>query len=421
MGIRRSWACLACLDGRPIRSPVCGKASRTFADGVGKRLDSCRLAQHRNRLTAQARTSANRARRAWDAPFGHVRRHARAELPWRRPAQAADAERQERRPLGAASGWCGCTRRCWRKLEAAGTTGGRSIPPCSAAVSTTISARIKAILAEEYGDADLVVIKDPRMCRFMPLYKDALAELGITPRFVLMHRNPLAVMASLRKRNGMTPGFAGLLWLRHVLDAFAATARPPPLLPVLRDLSRRLARARRGGPPPSSRSPGRGTQSEAAKGVDGYLVADLQHHAPSLAELDRDQAGQRLDQGGLPGAVAASSRASNAEAIDTLDRIKAEFERQSAIFGDATLARACRARTKPQRGNRQGGGVGKPARRRPGACGSQIKQAIKDVYESLPLPPLKKASAASRRRRRTSRRHCRASRANRGRSSHAPP
>ena len=57
--------------------------------------------------------------------------------------------------------------------------------------------RIKTILAEEYGDAQLMVIKDPRMCRFVPLYNDALAELDITPRFVLLQRNPLAVTASL--------------------------------------------------------------------------------------------------------------------------------------------------------------------------------------------------------------------------------
>jgi hypothetical protein len=45
-----------------------------------------------------------------------------------------------------------------------------------------------------------------------------LGSLGIEPRHVLVHRNPLALMKSLQGRDGMTPGFAALVWLRHVLD-----------------------------------------------------------------------------------------------------------------------------------------------------------------------------------------------------------
>ena len=41
--------------------------------------------------------------------------------------------------------------------------------------------RLRSLIASEYGDADLILIKEPRICRLVPLYLDALAALGIEP------------------------------------------------------------------------------------------------------------------------------------------------------------------------------------------------------------------------------------------------
>jgi hypothetical protein len=82
---------------------------------------------------------------------------------------------------------------------------------------------IQRILEQEYGEAPLFVLKDPRICRFVPLYESVLSEMDATVSYVIPVRNPLAVIASLHARNGMTDGFAALLWLRHVLDAEYAT------------------------------------------------------------------------------------------------------------------------------------------------------------------------------------------------------
>lgn len=247
--------------------------------------------------------------------------------------------------------------------------------------------KIKAILADEYGGANLVVIKDPRMCRFVPLYKQALAELGIEPRFVLLQRNPLAVMASLRRRNDMTPGFAGLLWLRHVLDAVDVTRdHKRCFLSYESFLDDWRSAADRTACELEIEWP-RGV-SDARADIDSYLSRDLQHHASTLADLDGDprvigwvkaayRAVLRLEQG------------ESAEAIAALDRIKAEFEMQTAIFGNATLPElAARERNLNEEIDRavERGTPRGIARR----VWIQIKQLIKDAYESLPLPPLKK-------------------------------
>ena len=74
-------------------------------------------------------------------------------------------------------------------------------------------------LQEEYGHTHLAVIKDPRMCRIVPFWLEVLGAWGAKPVAILPIRNPLEVAASLKLRNGITPGHSCLLWLRHVLEA----------------------------------------------------------------------------------------------------------------------------------------------------------------------------------------------------------
>jgi GT2 family glycosyltransferase len=85
----------------------------------------------------------------------------------------------------------------------------------------------RIIVEEEFNDAPLFIIKDPRICRFVPLYEEILSTLKIKPLYVLAFRNPLAVFKSLEARDGMTASSASFLWLRHVLDAEAATRGKP--------------------------------------------------------------------------------------------------------------------------------------------------------------------------------------------------
>lgn len=87
--------------------------------------------------------------------------------------------------------------------------------------------RARAVLAAEFGEAPLFVLKDPRICRLLPFWTPVLEEFGAAPRFVLPIRNPLDVAASLEARNGFDPSYGQLLWLRHVLDAEADTRGQP--------------------------------------------------------------------------------------------------------------------------------------------------------------------------------------------------
>lgn len=67
------------------------------------------------------------------------------------------------------------------------------------------------------------VLKDPRMCRLMPLWKKTWENLAVEPVVVLVQRSPIAVAESLRRRDGLSRPRSLLLWLRHSLEAEAAT------------------------------------------------------------------------------------------------------------------------------------------------------------------------------------------------------
>jgi hypothetical protein len=75
------------------------------------------------------------------------------------------------------------------------------------------------IVADEYGDAPLFVLKDPRVCRFEPHLRSILESMNIEVLYVQSCRDPASVSRSLAKREEMSADFAFLVWLRNVLDA----------------------------------------------------------------------------------------------------------------------------------------------------------------------------------------------------------
>jgi hypothetical protein len=78
-------------------------------------------------------------------------------------------------------------------------------------------------LRVEYPGEKTLVLKDPRLCCLMPLWRRVLARCAVEPRMVMPLRDPLEVAGSLKARQGFPLEFGVALWLRHVLDAEHAT------------------------------------------------------------------------------------------------------------------------------------------------------------------------------------------------------
>lgn len=72
--------------------------------------------------------------------------------------------------------------------------------------------------AKECAEHTLWAVKDPRMCRLMPVWLELFKEIHACPRFLISIRHPLEVAKSLEKRNGL-PMEEGLrLWCLYNLE-----------------------------------------------------------------------------------------------------------------------------------------------------------------------------------------------------------
>ena len=83
--------------------------------------------------------------------------------------------------------------------------------------------RAQAVLETEFADSLLFVLKDPRICRLLPFWIEAVRAHGAIPLVVSPIRNPLDVALSLERRDGIELSIGHLIWLRHVLDAEIAS------------------------------------------------------------------------------------------------------------------------------------------------------------------------------------------------------
>lgn len=84
---------------------------------------------------------------------------------------------------------------------------------------------IKELIKEDFEAANVWAIKDPRMCRLLPIWIEALQDLGVEPVVLTVARNPLEVAASLTARNQMGQPIGLALWLRYFLEAEAASRK----------------------------------------------------------------------------------------------------------------------------------------------------------------------------------------------------
>lgn len=78
---------------------------------------------------------------------------------------------------------------------------------------------IKKLIKDEFNISNLIGIKDPRMCRLLPLWNEVFKELKFKLCFVIIIRNPLEIAQSLLVRNGFSIQKSMILWLLHMLEA----------------------------------------------------------------------------------------------------------------------------------------------------------------------------------------------------------
>jgi len=143
------------------------------------------------------------------------------------------------------------------------------------------------LVRRDFAKATLWGLKDPRLCRLLPLWFDIFNAVGAAPAFVITVREPHEVAGSLARRNRFSTDKSLCLWLSHVLAAESTTRSYPRAFvrydallaepeKILTNLAKSLAIT---WPRPVD---------AAAPGIQAFLSPQLRHH--NAAETTPDDA-----------------------------------------------------------------------------------------------------------------------------------
>lgn len=203
-------------------------------------------------------------------------------------------------------------------------------------VAAEFEERAVATLFAEFGSAPLVLIKDPRCCRMMPFWSKVFDQAGYDVRILMPVRSPLEVARSLWLRNGFPISKGLLLWLRHVLDAEAASRQHPR---AILDWSEFLADWRLAMTRVEERLqlswPCESDQSLAE--IDRFLSPGLRHNAVDFDDLVVHKDVNAWVLSAYKAMIALSIDSASSNARHALDEVRSEFDKASNIFGRALV------------------------------------------------------------------------------------
>jgi hypothetical protein len=136
-----------------------------------------------------------------------------------------------------------------RLLRRSGVTVADARPTARACLDPAVIAELRDWLQAQLALADHLIVKDPRISWFLPLWRRCADELGAPPRFVTMLRHPAEVIDSKQRwyggRQGEISRAAG--WLNQTLYTERATRDAPRLFirydDLLADWTREVTRA----------------------------------------------------------------------------------------------------------------------------------------------------------------------------------
>lgn len=138
------------------------------------------------------------------------------------------------------------------------------------------SDEIGALIDRTFAGAALWAVKDPRLCRFAPLWSRAMRARGIEPHAVLVARHPAEVAYSLQRRDALPAAVGNLLWARYFIDAVAGSDDMPRTLLRYTDLLQDWRGAIAG----IEQALGIELQHDAAidAAADAFVVPQMRHH-----------------------------------------------------------------------------------------------------------------------------------------------
>ena len=203
---------------------------------------------------------------------------------------------------------------------------------------------IQGIVDSEFGQPELMVLKEPRICRFAGFFIESLEEMGLDVRPLIPFRNPLEVLESLKRRAEAWPEHlsdadAALLWLVHVLEAEKASRGRPRAFSSYEELLEDWrAEANRVAGQLDVAFPSGPDEIELLAG--NFISRGLRHHERNAEEVALDPLLRGWVSETYEALLKLRARPANPKVEATLDRIGMEFARAvPAIVGFMQAAR----------------------------------------------------------------------------------
>jgi GT2 family glycosyltransferase/tetratricopeptide (TPR) repeat protein len=134
---------------------------------------------------------------------------------------------------------------------------------------------LRSEAAQATGPGSGMVVKDPRLSRLMPFWREALAHHDMTVHCLIVCRHPLDVAQSLYARDRVPLDQALALWLAYMLEAEAGTREMNRVLVHYEDLLADWAM--------TLETIGRNNADMDVAAINGFLDEGLRHHNASAA------------------------------------------------------------------------------------------------------------------------------------------
>lgn len=255
-----------------------------------------------------------------------------------------------------------------------------------------VGAELREWLAGEIARADAVVVKDPRIGWFLPLWRASAEALGVTPSFVTMLRHPAEILASAKRSYGdwQTDASRAASWINEMLEIERATRGARRVFirygDLLADWPGELERAGAAADLPLLRRLDRAEHAQVDEFVDPTLHRNRQGwdalEVPARVSELADGLWGELDR--LAGPAAASAEAATAR----LDSLR---ERYLVLHSEAeAIAQSAVTAAKPRRKQPASAPLapapaslrGRVARRLPARYRDRLRRAIGPLSRS---------------------------------------
>jgi hypothetical protein len=228
-----------------------------------------------------------------------------------------------------------------------------------AAEDPEVRAELRDWLTSQFGEADAVVVKDPRTVWFLPLWMRCAEELGAQASCVTMLRHPAEILASARKSYGedLTMATRAAAWLNVMLETERATRDAPRAFvryeDLLDDWKREVTRV--GGllDIPLLAAP----QPDRAQAADSFVDPTLHRNRVRWDELDVPASVERLAESVWVALQPLAEPGDAAAAQSALDPARSDY---LTLYAEAEAIAQSSVNAAKRRGGGSGGKAGGP-------------------------------------------------------------